>query len=68
MYKLINFKIHGNYEGNLVALEKGEDFPFDIKRVYYIWGTQHDVVWPLNPTMNSIISEIMMSLREECDG
>jgi dTDP-4-dehydrorhamnose 3,5-epimerase-like enzyme len=28
----------------LVALEKGADFPFDIKRVYYIWGTDKNVV------------------------
>ena len=44
MYELINFPVHGNYQGNLIALEKGADFPFDIKRVYYIWGTQKDVV------------------------
>ena len=43
-YSLIDFKIHGDYSGSLVALEKGEDFPFDIKRVYYIWGTQKDVL------------------------
>ncbi len=39
MYKLINFPVHGNHQGNLVALEKGPDFPFEIRRVYYIWGT-----------------------------
>ncbi len=39
MYKLINFSVHGNHQGNLVALEKGADFPFEIRRVYYIWGT-----------------------------
>lgn len=44
MYDLLNFPVHGNYQGNLVALEKGANFPFDIKRVYYIWGTQKDVV------------------------
>ena len=43
-YKLINFPIHGNHTGNLVALEKGVDFPFEIKRVYYIWGTSTDAV------------------------
>lgn len=42
--ELINFPIHGDYEGNLVALEKGTDFPFEIKRVYYIWGTQAHVI------------------------
>lgn len=43
-YSVIDFKVHGDYSGSLVALEKGEDFPFDIKRVYYIWGTQRDVL------------------------
>ena len=28
----------------MVAVEGGIDIPFDIKRVYYIWGTQHDQV------------------------
>lgn len=44
MYKLLNFPIHGDHTGNLVALEKGADFPFEIKRVYYIWGTTNDVI------------------------
>lgn len=39
LYKLLNFKVRGDYNGKLVALEKGEEFPFEIKRVYYIWGT-----------------------------
>ena len=43
-YKMLNFKVHGNHQGSLVALEKGEDFPFEIKRVYYIWNTDGDVV------------------------
>ena len=40
----MSFPVHGDYSGSLVALEKSEDFPFEIKRVYYIWGTQKDVV------------------------
>lgn len=44
MYALLNFKIHGNHQGKLVALEKGDDFPFEIKRVYYIWDTKNDVI------------------------
>jgi len=39
---LIDFNVHSDFEGSLVALEKGEDFPFEIKRVYYVWGTQRD--------------------------
>jgi len=44
LYKLLNFPIHGDHTGSLVALEKGKDFPFDIKRVYYIWGTDYDAI------------------------
>lgn len=44
MYKILNFSTHGDHTGKLVALEKGDDFPFDIKRVYYIWGTEEKAV------------------------
>ena len=44
MYNILNFKIHGDNQGKLVALEKGEDFPFEIKRVYYIWDTSTNAV------------------------
>lgn len=40
----MNFKIHGDYQGKLVALEGGDDLPFEIKRVYYIWDTAHNVI------------------------
>lgn len=43
-YQLINFTVRGNYEGNLVPIEGGQDIPFDIKRVYYIWGTDREAV------------------------
>lgn len=43
-YSLLNFRVRGDHNGKLVALEKGEDFPFEIKRVYYIWNTASDVV------------------------
>lgn len=44
MYKLLDFKVRGDHTGSLVALEHGTDFPFAIKRVYYIWGTDCDAV------------------------
>lgn len=44
MYSLLNFEVHGDNSGKLVALEKGVDFPFDIKRVYYVWGTDKNVI------------------------
>ncbi len=43
-YQLLEFKVIGDKEGSLVALEKGHEFPFDIQRVYYIWGTEYNSV------------------------
>ena len=43
-YKLINFAVHGDYQGSLVSVEGNEDIPFDVKRVYYIWGTNKETV------------------------
>lgn len=44
IYEILNFRVYGDHEGNLVALEKGQDFPFDIKRVFYVWGTPPGIV------------------------
>jgi len=44
LYQLLEFPIHGDHTGSLVALEKGDDFPFEIQRVYYVWGTDANVV------------------------
>ena len=35
--------ILGDHRGKLVAIEALSDIPFDIKRVFYIYGTQPDV-------------------------
>lgn len=43
MAKLIDFKIMGDNRGSLIALEENHNVPFDLKRVYYIFGTKEDV-------------------------
>ena len=44
-YKLIYFKDLGDERGNLVVIEgEGMDIPFDIKRVFYIYGSDDTVV------------------------
>lgn len=40
---LNEFKILGDHRGQLVALEANRQIPFDVKRVFYIYGTQPDV-------------------------
>jgi dTDP-4-dehydrorhamnose 3,5-epimerase-like enzyme len=41
--KIISFKPLGDERGSLVALEGNKNVPFDIKRVYYIFGTKKGV-------------------------
>lgn len=43
LVNLINFKSLGDKRGDLVALEGNSEIPFDIKRVYYIFGTEPEV-------------------------
>lgn len=43
-YSILNFTVHGDHTGNLVALEKGKDFPFEVNRVYYIYGTDEKAI------------------------
>ncbi len=40
---MINFTHLGDDRGSLVALEENKSVPFDIKRVYYIFGTKPEV-------------------------
>lgn len=40
LIKLIDFPSLGDERGSLVALEAKKNVPFDIMRVYYIFGTQ----------------------------
>lgn len=43
LIKLINFSGLGDDRGSLVSLEARKNIPFDIKRVYYIFGTRPGV-------------------------
>ncbi|AEE26786.1 sugar 3,4-ketoisomerase [Francisella hispaniensis] len=43
MIKLLNFNILGDKRGSLISLEQNRNIPFDIKRVYYIYGTKENV-------------------------
>lgn len=38
--KLIDFTSLGDERGDLVSLEAKKEIPFDIKRVYYLFGTE----------------------------
>lgn len=42
--RFIEFPQHGDDRGHLVVLEERSDIPFTIKRVFYIYGSDPDVV------------------------
>ncbi|MGV8002183.1 FdtA/QdtA family cupin domain-containing protein [Photorhabdus temperata subsp. temperata] len=43
LIKLIDFEILGDERGQLISLEGNKNIPFEIKRVYYIFGTKSGV-------------------------
>lgn len=43
LIKTVSFKPLGDERGSLVALESEQNVPFEIKRVYYIFGTKAGV-------------------------
>lgn len=42
--KMLEFPQKGDDRGHLVIVEGGVDIPFEIKRAFYIYGSEHDVV------------------------
>lgn len=44
LIKLLSFTPLGDNRGSLVALESNKSIPFEIKRVYYIFGTKDGVL------------------------
>lgn len=65
IYDLLNFKVHGDNTGNLVALEKDVNLPFEIKRVYYIWGTAEKVV--RGKHAHRKLEQVIVCISGSCD-
>ncbi|MBS4709784.1 MULTISPECIES: sugar 3,4-ketoisomerase [Aeromonas] len=43
LIKLVDFRVLGDERGSLIALESNNKIPFDIQRVYYLYGTKPGV-------------------------
>ena len=48
--KMLEFPQMGDERGHLVIVEGMKDIPFDIKRVFYIYGSDAQVVRGQTPT------------------
>lgn len=64
-YRIIDFTVHGDYNGSLIALERGVDIPFEIQRVYYIWGTKFDVIRGKHAHLH--LEQIIICLSGSCE-
>ncbi len=53
MFKLLKFKDLGDERGKLVVVEGGQDIPFELKRVFYIYGSDSTVVRGCHANINS---------------
>jgi dTDP-4-dehydrorhamnose 3,5-epimerase-like enzyme len=42
--KMLSFSENGDERGHLVVVEGSKDIPFDIKRIFYIYGSSENVV------------------------
>ena len=62
---IVNFNVKENYDGKLVALEAGKDIPFEIKRVYYIWGNRSDIV--RGKHAHRKLEQIVICMAGSCD-
>lgn len=51
--RLLSFEQRGDERGHLVVIEGSQDIPFDIKRVFYIYGSDRDVVRGRHANYNS---------------
>lgn len=52
-YKILEFGDLGDERGNLVVVEGERDIPFEIKRVFYIYGSDSEVVRGQHANRNS---------------
>lgn len=64
-YKIINFNEFGDENGKLIAIENSKHIPFDIKRVFYIYGTKNGVV--RGQHANRISRFVLICLSGSCE-
>ncbi len=62
--KFIDLQALGDDRGSLVALEENKDIPFEIKRVYYIFGTKSGVVRGLHA--HKALKQIAICVTGQC--
>ncbi|HAS6488951.1 TPA: WxcM-like domain-containing protein [Vibrio parahaemolyticus] len=65
LIKWVDFPVIGDERGSLVALEGSVNIPFDIKRVYYLFGMQPDL--PRGFHAHKELVQLAVCLKGRCD-
>ena len=64
-YKIIDFDVHPDDRGNLVALSANKEIPFEIKRIYYTWDMPKEAI--RGGHAHRVLDEVMVCLHGSCD-
>lgn len=65
LIKWLEFPSLGDQRGNLVVLEGMKNIPFDIKRVYYLFGMQSDL--PRGFHAHKAIIQVAVCVKGSCN-
>lgn len=63
--QLIDFKVCGDHRGSLISLEGGNNIPFEIKRVYYIFATKDGVARGFHAHKN--LQQVVVAVNGSCE-
>jgi dTDP-4-dehydrorhamnose 3,5-epimerase-like enzyme len=64
LINLIDFKSLGDDRGQLFSLEGNQNIPFDIKRIYYMYGMQSDV--PRGFHAHKELQQVAICIKGSC--
>ena len=62
--RMVDFVVRGDERGSLIALEGKVDLPFEVRRVYYIFDTQSDVVRGRHA--HHALNQLLVAVRGGC--
>ncbi|AJC20346.1 sugar 3,4-ketoisomerase [Pandoraea pulmonicola] len=62
--ELVQLQKHGDDRGALIALEDQRNVPFEIKRVYYLFGTKEGIKRGMHAHRN--LRQMVIAVRGQC--
>ncbi|KIE19464.1 dTDP-6-deoxy-3,4-keto-hexulose isomerase [Vibrio sinaloensis] len=64
LVKTLKFDVLGDDRGSLISLEENKNIPFDIKRIYYIFGTKKNVSRGFHAHKN--LQQVVICVKGSC--